>query len=155
MIQYLRRWAHGDQVDSIGFDAISMAKQFGNPDSCSVKNVWLLNLIPFAGLGLFYGAGPKSIAWLLGLWCYELATGAQLPQYASLYFVLSIVGSVALLHRQGKFNSMNSQNISTFRAEHNLSDDDDDEQRLRQSIISGSHNPEPTDSNASEGTETK
>lgn len=133
-----------------------MAKQFGgNPDSCSVKNVWLLNLIPYAGLGLFYGAGPRSIPFLLGLWFFELATGAQhFSQQVFLYFLLSIIGTVALLHRQGKFDSMNSQSISTFRAEHNLPDDDNDDQdRLRQWLINSSPNQQHTNQGTAHDTD--
>ena len=95
----------------------------------SVVQVWLLNLVPFLGLGTLYATGGKFLPLLATVWAYQFFAwnwsktfSDKIEMEFHVYIVLSIVGTlVALTHnaslsyrKRMAANSQSRKNISNM-----------------------------------------
>ena len=69
-----------------------------NSNEPNIKLVWLLNLIPYLGLGYLYAVGLKGFKVMLFFWIFELMFGSPM-HLIWIYFILSVLGSAHIINK--------------------------------------------------------
>lgn len=67
-----------------------------DPDERDVRLVWLLNLVPYLGLGYLYAVGLKGLKPILMLWVIEFIFATPL-NLIWVYVLLSLIGTAQLI----------------------------------------------------------
>jgi len=81
-----------------------------------VRPVWILNLVPFLGLGTFYAAGSKILPLMICVWIYEflifctpVGSFGRIESAFQLYCFLSLIGTVVVMaHNHNLEKRMNA-----------------------------------------------
>ncbi len=69
-----------------------------NANEPNIKLVWLLNLIPYLGVGYLYAVGLKGFKVMLFFWIFELMFGSPM-HLIWIYFILSVLGSAHIINK--------------------------------------------------------
>ena len=74
----------------------------------SIKYVWLLNLIPYLGLGYFYAVGPQAFVLVMFFIIFEVLLGSP-THLVFIYLILSVLGTAKIITKDRSTRSKLAQ----------------------------------------------